>query len=171
MIARCAFSVNERSPTPSASSTTIISGSTWIAVENASRTSMPDEYFFTGTSRNASTPENATIASRRCARSLRVIPRSEPFRYTLSRPVSSGWKPAVSSMSGTTRFGIETVPRVGVVTPQSTLRSVLLPAPFLPTTPRQSPESTSSDTSSSAQSSFSGVRPKRRLIMLAKPKR
>ena len=44
---------NTASPTARASSTMRISGSTWMAVENASRTYMPLEYSFTGRPMNS----------------------------------------------------------------------------------------------------------------------
>ena len=85
---------NVTSPTASTSSMISSRGSTLIATENARRTYMPDEYVFTGWSMNVSSPEKATISSKRAAMSRRPMPRIAALRNTFSRPVSSGWKPA-----------------------------------------------------------------------------
>src|SRR5438874_5692112 len=68
----------------------------------------------------------------------------------LSRPVSSGWNPVPTSSNDPTRPCNSAQPRVGLVMRDSTLSSVLLPAPLLPMMPTTSPGSTLKETSSSA---------------------
>ena len=55
-----------------------------------------------------------------------------------------------------------TVPRVGLMTPATTLSSVDLPAPFSPITPSDSPGRIDSDTLSSAVNAFEAPRPRSR---------
>ena len=71
----------------------------------------------------------------------------------LSRPLSSGWKPAPSSSSAATRPCTVTRPRVGVSKRVASLSSVLLPEPLAPMTPSASPGATAKVTSRSAQNS------------------
>ena len=144
------------SPTASASSTTRISGSTWIAVEKASRTYIPLEYSFTGRSINVPISANFSIWGNTRSISWREIPRISPFRKTFSRPLNSGLKPAPSSSSAAIRPLASTRPRVGSRIPQMICSSVLFPLPFGPTTPRTSPRSTLRFTSRSAQNSDGG---------------
>ena len=75
-----------------------------------------------------------------------------PLTYTFSRPVSSGWKPTPTAMSGATWPHTVTVPSVGAVTPASSRRSVDLPDPLRPMTPMHSPRSTRRFASRSAHS-------------------
>ena len=145
------FCWNAASPTANTSSTMRISGSRCAATANASRTYIPDEYRFTGVSRKASTSENATISSNLRVISDRRMPRSEPLRYTFSRPVSSGWNPVPTSNRLATRPRIVIVPEVGSVMRLSARSSVLLPAPLRPTIPTTEPPSIENDRLSSAR--------------------
>src|SRR4051794_28263173 len=63
------------------------------------------------------------------------MPRIEQFRWMLSRPENSGWKPAPSSSSDDTRPWTSTSPDVGRVMPARSLSNVDLPAPFSPMMP------------------------------------
>ncbi len=92
----------------------------------------------------------ATIASKRRLMSRRPRPSSEPFKYTFSRPVRSGWKPAPSSSSAATRPLTSTRPADGSTIRATSLRAVLFPVPFGPTSPTAVPGATSNETSSSA---------------------
>src|SRR5687768_6879941 len=118
---------------------------------NASRTRIPEEYRFTGVSMNLSTPENSTMASNFRWISAFVMPRIAPFRNTFSRPVSSGWKPVPTSSRLPTRPCSSTLPVVGTVIRERIFNSVLLPAPFWPTSPTTSPASMLKSTPRSAQ--------------------
>src|SRR2546421_64289 len=93
------FAWNSASPTDRTSSTTRMSGSRCAATANASRMYMPLEYRFTGVSMNFSTPAQSTIWSNLAEISDPRMPRMAPFRYTLSRPVRSWWKPVPISSS------------------------------------------------------------------------
>ena len=77
-------------------------------------------------------------------------------------PVYSGWKPDPSSSSAPTRPRTLTVPRVGRMTPATTLSSVDLPAPFSPITPSDSPARIANDTPSTAVKALDAPRPRRR---------
>ena len=101
---------NSASPTASTSSTSRISGSRCAATAKASRTDMPLEYRLTGVSMNCSTPANSTMSRNLRAISRRLIPSTEPFRKTFSRPVSSGWKPVPTSSRLPTRPRISARP-------------------------------------------------------------
>src|SRR3954467_3422413 len=68
-----------------------------------------------------------------------------------SRPVSSGWNPTPTEISGATRPRTETRPSVGAVTPASMRSKVLLPEPLRPITPTVSPGSTLRSTPRIAQ--------------------
>ena len=114
---------------------------------------MPDEYHFTGMSMNGPTPENSTMRSSLVAISLRRMPSTEPLRKMFSRPVSSGWKPEPTSISAASRPSSVMVPLVGAVMRESSLSSVLLPAPLWPMMPSVSPRATSKLTSFTAQKS------------------
>jgi len=96
-------------------------------------------------------PENSAISGSFAWISFRLMPRIAPFRYTFSRPVSSGWKPVPTSSKLPTRPRISARPCVGVVIRVSTLRSVDFPAPFRPMTPSAWPSSRLNETSLSAQ--------------------
>src|SRR5918911_368345 len=152
---------NSASPTASTSSTATMSGSTWAATAKARRRYMPEEYRFTGVSMNCSTPANSTMSSKRSRICARFIPRMAPFRKTLSRPVSSGWKPVPTSSSEPTWPVIRTSPRVGAVMRERIFSSVVLPAPLRPITPTAWPRATSKPTSSSAQISSRRTRCRR----------
>src|SRR6267154_2114609 len=60
-----------------------------------------------------------------------------------SMPVSSGWKPELTSMSAASLPRIVISPTVGVVIPARILRMVVFPAPLCPTMPSASPSFTS----------------------------
>ena len=90
-----------------------------------------------------------------------------PFRYTFSRPVKSGWKPAPSSSSAPTRPAAETCPEVGRNSPETSFSSVVLPEPLRPTRPSDSPGSTMTDTSRRAQTSVVTPRPRRTAMSLS----
>ena len=74
--------------------------------------------------------------------SLRLIPRIAALRNTLSRPDSSGWKPAPSSSSADIRLCTRTLPEFGWRMPAMHFSSVDLPDPFSPMTPKTSPSFT-----------------------------
>ena len=95
-------------------------------------------------------PAKSTIASKRSLISLRRIPSRVPFRYTFSRPVSSGWNPVPTSSRLPTRPPSSIRPVVGAVIRLMILSNVLLPAPLRPMIPTTSPQFTSKLTSWSA---------------------
>jgi hypothetical protein len=68
-----------------------------------------------------------------------------------SRPVKSGWNPAPSSSSEPTEPATSSVPVVGLKMPAISRRKVVLPEPFRPTNPTDSPGWISRETSRSAQ--------------------
>ncbi len=116
---------------------------------------------------NCSSSAKATMLSIRREISVRVMPWIEAFSSTFSRPVKSGWKPAPSSSSETTRPLVSTVPRSAGRIPAITVSSVLLPAPLAPTTPSAVPGTTSRSTSFSATTSRERVRRRRRTVSLS----
>ena len=69
------------------------------ATEKPSRMYIPEEYVRTGRSMKRSSSAKATISSIDSRMRARERPWIDPFRYTFSRPVKSGWKPAPSSSS------------------------------------------------------------------------
>src|SRR3954463_14959459 len=75
------------------------------------------------------------------------------LRYTFSRPVNSGWKPAPISISEPTRPPTASVPVVGAKIPAISFSRVDLPEPLRPTMPNASPGATRKSTSVRAQSS------------------
>ena len=85
--------------------------------------------------------------------SLWLNPNNRPLKKTFCRPVNSGLNPLPSSSSAETLPLTLTSPVVGVRVPARICSSVLLPEPFLPTTPRVSPFGTSRLMSLSAQNS------------------
>ena len=105
----------------------------------------------------------STIASKRRSTSLRVRPSITPLIATFSRPEISGWNPAPSSMRAETRPATARLPREGFVMPATSLRSVDLPEPFSPMTPKADPCGTSNETSSRAVKVSSGRRSERTL--------
>ena len=109
------------------------------ATANASRTYIPLEYFLTGVSMKRSISENATISSKRRRICAIGIPRIEPLRKILSRPVSSGWKPVPTSSRLPIAPWMSAYPDVGSVMRDRILRNVLLPAPLRPMMPTISP--------------------------------
>src|SRR5918996_3383840 len=110
---------------------------------------------------NSSSSAKATISSKYRSVSWRDSPRIEAFRYTFSRPVSSGWTPAPSSRSAAIRPWVTTRPSVGRRMPPMTFRSVVFPDPLAPTSPQVFPSGTSNPTSRRAQKS-SPREPRRR---------
>jgi hypothetical protein len=111
---------------------------------------IPDEYVRTGKSMNSSRPAKATISSN-CSRTYaRLSPWIEPLRNTFSRPLRSGWKPAPSSSSDPIRPPTSTLPEVGLMIPDRSRKSVVLPEPLRPTSPTALPGSTRKETSFSA---------------------
>ena len=151
---------NCSSPTANTSSSSSTSASMCAATENPSRMNMPDEYVRTGRSMNRSSSANETISSIASRTRARDSPWIEPFRYTFSRPVNSGWNPAPSSSSEATRPPASTRPEVGPMIPETMRRSVVLPEPLRPTRPTASPGSTVSETSRSACTSRAPDRPR-----------
>ena len=85
-------------------------------------------------------------------------PWNAPFRYTFSRPVKSGWKPAPSSSSEPIRPLAAIRPEVGLKMPETSFKRVVLPEPLRPTRPSASPGATSKETSRSAQTSLVAAR-------------
>src|SRR5919107_1626892 len=86
-----------------------------------------------------------------------------------SRPDSSGWKPAPSSIMALTRLAAETVPLVGRGMPASSLSIVDLPEPLEPMRPYVEPVGTSKEMSRSAENSrasFADPRTKRSLRLV-----
>ena len=120
---------------------------------NPSRMYIPDEYVRTGRSIDSSSSAKATISSKRSWICRRRRPWSEPLRYTFSRPVKSGWKPAPSSSSEPIRPPAATCPLVGLMIPATMRSSVVLPEPLRPISPTASPGATASETSCSAWTS------------------
>ncbi len=68
---------------------TRMSGSRWAATAKASLTYIPEEYRFTGVSRNFSASENATISSNFLFISALRMPNTDPLKKMFSRPVNS----------------------------------------------------------------------------------
>jgi hypothetical protein len=66
------------SPTASASSTMKMSGLRCEAIAKPSRSSIPDEYIFTGRSSTSASSAKSTIASKRSRISARDMPRMRP---------------------------------------------------------------------------------------------
>ena len=87
-----------------------MSKSTWIAIEYASRSCMPDEKFLSFWSTKRSSSAKPTMSSKRCAICFRVSPSRVPLILMLSRAVSSGLKPTPSSMNGERRPLTRTTP-------------------------------------------------------------
>ena len=86
------------------------------------------------------------------------------MRNTFSRPESSMSKPAPSSSRGATRPEIRTLPSVGRRTRAITFMSVVLPAPFRPMMPTDSPGRTQRLTRESAISSSYTTLPRSHLM-------
>ncbi len=80
------FSWKLWSPTASTSSSSRMSKSTWIAIEYASRTCMPDEKFFSFWSTNRSSSAKATMSSKR---RVELAPR-EPEQGAVDADVVAG---------------------------------------------------------------------------------
>ena len=91
----------------------------------------------------------ASISGNFSASARASSPCSAAASRTLSRPLSSGWKPAPSSSSAPMRPRVRTLPEVGVSTPVISLSSVDLPAPFSPMIASDSPGCTAKLMSSS----------------------
>ena len=79
----------------------------------------------------------------------------------MRRPVSSGWKDDPSSRMEAIRPAMFTDPEVAAVVPARILKSVLLPDPFSPMTPRTAPLEMDADTPLRACTSACRVRPVR----------
>ncbi len=85
---------------------------------------------------NSSSSANSTIRAIRCASSRRAKSREGPPGAARSRGRSARREmPSPSSRIGATRPTTTTRPELGGMTRAMTRRSVLLPAPFRPTTP------------------------------------
>ena len=78
--------MNAASPTLRISSTSIMSDSTFIMIENASLPDIPEEYVLTGLSMYLDIPEYSIILSILESISLRLNPYSSPLRYMFSLP-------------------------------------------------------------------------------------
>ena len=87
----------------------------------------------------SSIPPNFAIAGIVAWISRRDRPITVPKSTTFSRPVSSAWKPAPTSSSGSTRPVTSSRPAVGAQMPAMSCRSVDLPDPFVPMIPTDSP--------------------------------
>jgi len=109
---------------------------------------------------NCSSSANDTISSITSRTRARDSPWIEPFKYTFSRPVKSGWKPAPSSSSDATRPPASTRPEVGVMIRDTIRSKVDLPEPLRPTRPTASPGSIVSETSRSASTLRAARRPR-----------
>ena len=85
---KCSFALamNAASPTLRISSTSIMSDSTFIMIENASLPDIPEEYVLTGLSMYLDIPEYSIILSILESISLRLNPYSSPLRYMFSLP-------------------------------------------------------------------------------------
>src|SRR4029453_14393359 len=88
---------------------------------------------------NRSISAKLTMLSNFDSTSRRLIPMIAPLRYTFSRPVRSKWKPAPTSMRAPIFPTAENFPMVGTVTRDRIFSVVLLPAPFDPMRPTDSP--------------------------------
>jgi hypothetical protein len=86
-----------------------------------------------------------------------LSPRIDASSAMFSRPVSSTWKPAPTSSSGSTVPHTSTRPWLGTAMPETTCVSVDLPEPFWPTMPKYSPRGISNDTSCNAWNDSSGT--------------
>ena len=86
-----------------------------------------------------------------------------PLMNTFSRPLTSGWNPAPSSIRADTRPATRTSPRVGRAMPATSFSRVLFPDPFRPMTPHVAPAATVNDTWSSAWKDSAGRRCRTRL--------
>ena len=69
-------------------------------------------------------------------------PNIAPFKYIFSRAVKSPSKPAPNSIIGDITPSTSTLPSVGFITPLTTFKRVLFPAPLEPINPTTSPFST-----------------------------
>src|SRR4051794_10089075 len=83
-------------------------------------------------------------------------PRIDASSEMFSRPVSSTWKPAPTSSSGSTDPHTSTRPAFGTAMPAMTCVSVDLPDPFWPMMPKYSPRAISKVRSSSAWNDSGG---------------
>ena len=97
---------------------------------------------------------NEMMSSRRLSVTLRGTPSTAALTKMFWRPVNSGLNPLPSSSRAATRSGRSTRPALGWSTPARICKSVLLPAPFRPMMPNDSPAITSKLTSRSAQCSL-----------------
>src|SRR3954470_24835617 len=83
-------------------------------------------------------------------------PRIDASSEMFSRPVSSTWKPAPTSRSGSTDPHTSTRPAFGTAMPAMTCVSVDFPDPFWPTIPKYSPRGISNVRSSRAWNDSGG---------------
>ena len=83
--------------------------------------------------------EPGASASKRFRMVSRGMPMMAPYSRTFSRPERSGWNPAPSSRREDTVPWVRTEPSEGLSVPAMMERSVDLPAPLWPMSPRVSP--------------------------------
>ena len=114
---------------------------------------MPREYVRTGWWMYCPMPANSTTSGTSALISCSLNPMMRPPTSTFWVPVKSAWNPVPSSRSEETRPSVRTAPTEGVVVPVMIFKSVLLPAPFRPTMPTDSPGPSEKETSRRAQRS------------------
>ncbi len=102
---------------------------------------------------NRSRPAKSTISSNLASMLFLLSPRIDPLRKMLSRPDSSGWKPAPSSSRADTLPVTDVRPDSGRRMRAMHLSRVLLPDPFSPMRANVCPGATLKLTSRSAHSS------------------
>ena len=129
-----------------------------VAVANANRATIPDEYARTGISKCSDNPAHSAIASIRARISVGVRPISVPYKTIFSAPVNSGLKPAPNSIIGATDPRTTTRPFVGGNTRATTFSNVDLPAPLRPMTATVSPRSICIETPLRAKNSSYSIR-------------
>ena len=122
-----------------------------MATANPSRTTIPEENVCSGASAKSRNSAKSRIESMLLVTTSLRMPISAPFRKMLSRVLRRSSKPAPSSSKPTRRPCLTTVPVVGTVTPEMTLRRVDLPEPFAPMIPRVAPLGTVKETPSRAR--------------------
>jgi hypothetical protein len=123
------------------------SASQCVATENASRSSMPDEYVRTGRSKKSPSSEKSRISGSAGGICAPERPSSAAFIARVLAAGELGWKPMPSSRIEATVPCSSIEPECGLVVPATIFRSVDFPAPFSPISPSAPPRGSSKETS------------------------